>query len=210
MGKVLDGIDDQLRTWLQRQPVWFVATAPLAADGLINVSPKGGSGLFRVLSTHQVAYVDLFGSGIETVAHLRENGRIVLMFAAFEGAPRIIRLHGMGRVIHQHEQAFDGYLAEFEVDQHQQPAVRSVIDVTVSRVSTSCGFVVSLIQYTAERNQLYRFADKRLEESGPDAIHDYCDVNNSASIDGLPGLDRFGGPLDASTRARHQHEGRVL
>src|SRR3954454_8306537 len=99
MATVMESIDDKLGTWLMAQPVFFVATAPLAGDGLVNCSPKGMAGSFVVLDPHRVAYLDLTGSGIETIAHLRENGRIVVMFCAFEGRPNIVRLHGTGRAV---------------------------------------------------------------------------------------------------------------
>src|SRR6478609_5557193 len=97
--KLHESIDGRLRAFIEAQPMFFVATAPLAADGHVNVSPKGMDGTFVVLSPHRIAYLDFFGSGIETVAHLRENGRIVVMFCAFDGAPKIVRLHGRGRVV---------------------------------------------------------------------------------------------------------------
>src|SRR3954467_14018352 len=105
MGKVFDAIDDDLRAWIARQPMFFVGTAPLAADGHVNVSPKGPIGSLAVLDEHTVAYLDLTGSGAETIAHLRENGRIVVMLCAFEGPPRIVRLHGSGRAVHSSEPA---------------------------------------------------------------------------------------------------------
>lgn len=210
MGSVLEKIDDELGGWLQAQPLWFVATAPSDLDGHVNLSPKGGAGLFRVLGADRVAYVDLFGSGIETVAHLRDNGRIVVLFAAFVGAPRIVRLHGRGRVVHEHDPDFAALFDAFEVSEEQRLATRSLIDVEVTRVSTSCGFVVPEMRYVGERDQLYRYASARLSSDGPDAIRDYCDVNNAASIDGLVGLDPFDGEVDDATRRRHHHEGRVL
>lgn len=156
MGKVVDEIDAELAGWLETQPLWFVGSAPLQADGHLNVSPKGGSGLFRILDGHRVAYVDLFGSGIETVAHLRENGRIVIMFAAFDGAPDVVRLHGRGRVVQQREADFDGLMERFDLTEDHRLSVRSIIDVEVARISRSCGFVVPQMRYEGERQQLYR------------------------------------------------------
>ena len=100
MATIYEAIDDKLRDWLLAQPVFFVATAPLAGDGHVNVSPKGMAGTFAVLGPHRIAYLDYFGSGIETVAHLRENGRIVVMCCAFNGPPKIVRLHGRGYAVH--------------------------------------------------------------------------------------------------------------
>src|SRR6059058_3779379 len=99
MGRVYDGIDERLAAWIARQPLFFVATAPLAGDGHVNVSPKGPIGSLRVLDDHTVAYLDVTGSGAETIAHLRENGRIVVMLCAFEGPPKILRLHGRGEAV---------------------------------------------------------------------------------------------------------------
>lgn len=213
MGSVLDGIDEDLGAWIEAQPLWFVATAPLDPDGHVNVSPKGGAGLSRVLAPRRFAYLDLFGSGIETVAHLRENGRIAVMLAAFDGRPRIVRLHGRGRVVQQRDPDWPALLTAFRADDEQRLAARSVVDVAVTRVSTSCGFVVPEMTYVGERRVLYAHAAGKVRRDGPDAVRDYCDVNNAASIDGLVGLDPFGdgpdGP-DGAARERHRHEGRVL
>ena len=113
MGRLYDAIDDTTRQWLAKQPMFFVATAPNDPDGHVNLSPKGAAGAFRVLGPTRVAYVDLVGSGVETAAHLRENGRIVLMFCAFAGPPKIVRLHGQGRVVRQDDPEFAALLPEF-------------------------------------------------------------------------------------------------
>jgi hypothetical protein len=190
MAKVFDRIEDGLRAFIEAQPVFFVGTAPSGADGHVNVSPKGGRGLFRVTGPHGFAYVDLMGSGIETVSHLRENGRIVVMFTAFEGPPKIVRLHGRGRVIQQDDPAFPGMLATFEASPEQLPAVRSIVAIDVTRVSDSCGFVVPRMTYEGERDQLYRFVDNRIRKLGPDAVRSYVAEKNGESLDGLPGLER--------------------
>jgi len=184
MAKVFEEIDDGLRAFIEAQPVFFVATAPSGPGGHVNVSPKGGRGLFRVTGPLGFAYVDLVGSGVETIAHLRENGRITVMFAAFEGPPKIVRLHGSGRVLDADE---DG-LAGFDVSEAQRKAVRSVIEIDVERVSDSCGFVVPRMDYVGERDQLYRFADNRLRKQGPDAMRAYVAGHNAESLDGLPAL----------------------
>ena len=129
------------------------------------------------------------GSGIETIAHLRENGRIVVMFCAFEGPPKIVRLHGRGHPVQQGDDAFAERLATFDVSDEQRRAVRSVIDVEVTRVADSCGFVVPRMTYEGERDQLYRYADNRLRKEGPEAVRAYVSANNAESIDGLEGLD---------------------
>ena len=113
MAKVHDGIDADMAAWIAQQPLFFVATAPLAADGLVNLSPKGETGTFRVVDAHTFAYLDLTGSGIETVAHLRENGRVCVMFCAFDGKPKIVRLHGAGRVVTAEDPGFEEALAGF-------------------------------------------------------------------------------------------------
>jgi len=189
MAKRFDEITDQLRDFIQAQPMFFVGTAPSGDGGHINVSPKGGSNLFHVTGPHGFAYVDLVGSGVETIAHLRENGRIVLMFCSFERAPKIVRLHGIGRPVQQGDERFAEVLATFELSDEQRPTVRSVIEVDVNRITDSCGFVVPRMDYVAERDQLYRWTDNRLRKEGPDALRAYVSANNAESIDGLDGLD---------------------
>ena len=141
MGKVYEGIDPKLAAWLMAQPMFVVATAPLDEDGLINVSPKGMAGTFAVLDEQTVAYLDLTGSGIETIAHLRQNGRIVVMFTAFDGRPNIVRLHGRGEVVLPDDPRFRELRPRFS----DHPGVRSIIVVTVARVSDSCGYAVPAV-----------------------------------------------------------------
>ncbi|HEY3091178.1 MAG TPA: pyridoxamine 5'-phosphate oxidase family protein [Jatrophihabitantaceae bacterium] len=180
MGKVYDRIDDKLRAWMAKQPVFFVGTAPLRADGHVNVSPKGMAGTFAVLGPHRVAYLDYFGSGVETVAHLRENGRIVIMFCAFEGPPKIVRLHGRGRVVLPAEPEFAELRAHFA--KNRTHAQRSVIVVDVGRVADSCGYSVPRMAFVEDRDILDLHQLKK-----PTAYYDECwDVRNAASIDGLP------------------------
>jgi Pyridoxamine 5'-phosphate oxidase len=180
MASTLDGIDSSLAAWLMEQPVFFVATAPRSDDQLINCSPKGLAGTFTVVDEHTVAYLDLTGSGIETIAHLRENGRIVLMFCAFDGRPRIIRMHGRGRVVLPHDDAFAGLRRRFS----DHPGVRSVIVVDVTRVSDSCGYGVPTMAYVEDRAVLDLSAEKRGEEG----LVAYRRDRNATSLDGLPGL----------------------
>jgi hypothetical protein len=198
MGNVFEEIDDTLRAFIEAQPMFFVATAPSGDGGHVNLSPKGGRNLFRVTGPLGFAYVDLMGSGIETVAHLRENGRIVIMVCAFEGPPKIVRLHGVGRPVQQGDAGFAELLAAFEVTDEQRRAVRSVITVDVERVSDSCGFVVPRMDYAGERAQLYRYADNRIRKLGEDAVREYVTENNASSLDGLAGLD----PLTLTNGAR--------
>jgi Pyridoxamine 5'-phosphate oxidase len=189
MAKLFEEIDEKLRAFIERQPMFFVATAPSGDGGHINVSPKGGSNLFHVTGPHGFAYVDLMGSGIETIAHLRENGRICVMFCAFEGGPKILRLHGIGTPIQQADLGFAEALARFDITDEQRDAVRSVIEVEVTRVADSCGFVVPRMDYVGERDQLYRYADNRIRKLGEDAVLEYVSENNAESLDGLTGLD---------------------
>ena len=198
MAKVFEQIDESLRAFIEAQSMFFVATAPSGNGGHVNLSPKGGRNLFRVTGPHGFAYVDLMGSGIETVAHLRENGRIVVMFCAFEGPPKIVRLHGVGRPVQQGDSEFAELVATFEVSEEQRRAVRSVITVSVSRVGDSCGFVVPRMDYVGERDQLYRFAENRVRKLGEDAVREYVSANNAESLDGLTGLD----PLVAGSNGR--------
>jgi hypothetical protein len=189
VAKLFDEIDEMFRAFIEAQTMFFVATAPSGGDGHVNVSPKGGANLFRVTAPLGFAYVDLMGSGIETVAHLRENGRNAIMFCAFAGPPKILRLHGRGVPVQQGDSGFDDALAGFDITDEQRAAVRTVIEVVVTRVADSCGFVVPKMSYEGERDQLYRYADNRLRKEGPDAVRAYVSANNAESIDGLAGLD---------------------
>jgi hypothetical protein len=181
MGQVYERIDSRLAAWLTAQPMFVVATAPLEADGLVNVSPKGMVGSFAVLDEHSVAYLDLTGSGVETIAHLRQNGRIVLMFTAFDGEPTIVRLHGRGQVTLPGDEQFEQLLPLFPL----HPGVRSIIVVTVERVSDSCGFAVPKMAYQADRQAL----DAGHAKTGAAGLAIYRQQKNSVSLDGLPGLD---------------------
>lgn len=180
MGSVLDAIEPPLADWLEAQPVFFVGSAPLAADGHVNLSPKGLAGTFRVLGGHAVAYLDLTGSGVETIAHLRENGRIVLMFCAFDGRPRIVRLYGRGRVVLPGTDEFDGLIGRFS----EHPGVRSIVVVGVTRATESCGYGVPAMRYEADREVL----DLSARKKGEDGLVEYRRERNATSIDGLPGF----------------------
>lgn len=181
MGKLYDAIDDRLAAFLGEQKVFFVATAPLAADGHLNLSPKGLD-TFRILDPRTVAYLDFTGSGIETVAHVRENGRIAFMFCAFEGPPKIVRLHGTAEVIERDDGEFERLAALFP----PRLGVRSVVRARLDRISDSCGFGVPLYRYEGDRTQL----DALASHMGEEAIARYRAENNARSIDGLPGLRR--------------------
>ncbi len=178
MGRELETITPELTEFLEAQPVFFVATAPESTDHHVNVSPKGLDS-FRVLDDHTVAYVDLHGSGIETVAHVRENGRITLMFCAFSGRPNIIRLQGRGTVIPADAREADPYLERLPT-----PAgARSVIVVDVSRISSSCGYGVPLMEHVGERTLLTDWAEKH----GEAGLAKYREQKNATAISGLPG-----------------------
>src|SRR4051794_17403248 len=143
MAKVYDGITQRLADWIHEQPMFFVGSAPLGDDGLVNISLKGAKGTFRVFDEHTFGYVDLTGSGAETVAHLRENGRICVMFCSFDDRPDVVRLHGTGRVLFSHESGFDEQLARFgEAGVRRRDPARALITVDVTRVSDSCGYGV--------------------------------------------------------------------
>jgi hypothetical protein len=179
MSKVFDAIDERMREWLQAQRMFFVATAPLSGDGLVNLSPKGLES-FAVLGPRRVAYLDFTGSGVETIAHLRENGRIVVMFCAFDGPPRIVRFHGRGEVVAAGAPGFDELAAQFP---KRRPA-RAVIAIDVTRIADSCGYSVPLYRFEAERDQL----DEWVARKGADGLRAYRAANNARSLDGLPGL----------------------
>ena len=169
MGKVHEHIDAKLADWIGRQSLFFVATAP-SEGGHVNVSPKGPIGTFRILDELTVEYDDHVGSGAETIAHLRDNGRICVMFCAFDGPPRIVRLHGRGEVLAADDPG-DG--------------VRGAIRVHVDRVSDSCGYGVPLMEYVGERSQ----REAWLASKGADGLREYVGEKNAVSIDGLRALD---------------------
>ncbi|MEA2844104.1 MAG: hypothetical protein QOJ69_1775 [Actinomycetota bacterium] len=179
MSKVFESIDGALAEWIAKQSMFFVGTAPAGDDGHVNVSPKGLDTLV-VLDPTTVAYLDLTGSGIETVAHLRDNARICVMLCAFEGAPRILRLQGRGEVVAPAHPDFDDLVGRFP----QFPGVRAVIRVHCDRIADSCGYGVPLMGYKGERRALVDWAGRK----DADELADYRATKNAASIDGLPGL----------------------
>jgi predicted pyridoxine 5'-phosphate oxidase superfamily flavin-nucleotide-binding protein len=190
MGKIFDRIDEHQRDWIARQALFFVGTAPLAGDGHVNVSPKGPIGSLRVVDDHTVAYLDTVGSGAETIAHLRENGRVVVMLCAFEGPPRILRLHGRGEVVMPDDPRFAELLVSFDFDGPATPeARRSIVMVDVTRIADLCGYGVPLMSYEGEREHTDLWAQKRLRVGGPEALTDYQRKKNSSSLDGLPAVD---------------------
>lgn len=186
--RLLDEIDDTLGAWIARQPMYFVGSAPLAGDGHVNVSPKGPGSTLQVLGPREVAYLDYTGSGAETTAHLRENGRIVVLLCAFEGPPQIIRLHGTGEVVEAADPRFDGLLAHFADEPLPRPSLRSIIRVDVERVAKSCGYTVPLMAYEGERPHMPAWTEKQLRVGGPEALDAYRAQKNATSIDGLPSV----------------------
>jgi hypothetical protein len=182
MGRTHAEIDEKMAAWLESQHLFFVATAPLAEDGHVNVSPKGDLRWFRILGPHEVGYLDFVGSGAETIAHARENGRIVVMFCAFQGPPRIVRLHGRASVTLPDDPAFEELAARFDPPEH---AVRSVIRVEVERVADSCGYGVPLMRFDGKREQYDKWVDKKARDGGFDS---YIAEKNAESIDGLPAI----------------------
>ena len=189
MAKLFDEIEPKLADWIGRQPMFFVGTAPSGAGGHVNVSPKAPGETLRVLGPQAVAYLDFVGSGIETVSHLRENGRIVIMLCAFTGPPRIVRLHGRGRVVALGDPGFAELAAPFELEPGtlEEKVARSVVLVDVERISDSCGYGVPLMALIGRRTQLEGWAESRLRND-PDGIRAYVREQNARSIDGLPGL----------------------
>lgn len=179
MAKTYPEIDERLRRFIEAQHLFFVATAPLSADGHVNLSPKGLDSL-RILNSQEIAYLDYVGSGAETIAHLRENGRIVIMLCAFEGPPNIVRLHGRGSVLKPPDPEYESLRSKFPPD----AAARALIRVRLDRISDSCGFGVPLYEFLGERSQL----DAWSAHKGPDGLAAYQREKNARSLDGLAAL----------------------
>lgn len=189
MGRCYDEIDERLSSWIAAQPLFFVASAPLAGDGHVNVSPKGPIGSLRVLGPTTVAYLDIVGSGAETIAHVRENGRIVVMFCAFGGPPRIVRLHGRGEVLLAGEPEYEAVLAQAGFEDASAPeARRAIVRVAVSRIADSCGYGVPLMTLDGLRPHAPLWAEKKLRTGGVAKIEEYVADKNALSIDGLPAI----------------------
>jgi predicted pyridoxine 5'-phosphate oxidase superfamily flavin-nucleotide-binding protein len=183
VGKVHEVIEGRVREFIESRPVFFVATAP-SQGGHVNLSPKGLSDTFVVVDAHTVAYLDLTASGAETIAHVRENGRITLMFCSFDRSPNVVRLHGTGRVVSRYDDDFASWAARFPAN----PAARAVIVVDVTRVSDSCGYALPLMTLEEERDLLTPVMQRR----GEDGMADYRRQKNARSIDGLVAFDDDG------------------
>lgn len=177
MGKFHDSIKPAHKQFIEEQHIFFVSTAPLSADGHINLSPKGLD-CFRVLSENKVAYMDLISSGNETSAHTLENGRITLMFCSFDGSPNILRLYGKGFTVLPGTDLWNEYAPNFTI----YPSTRQLIVAEIDLVQTSCGFGVPLFEYVGERDIHFNWAEKR----GKEGLHAYIQENNLVSLDGLP------------------------
>ncbi len=181
MGKTYDELTPELSDWIAEQKLFFVATAPLSESGLVNCSPKGMDTL-RLLGPREVAYLDFTGSGVETIAHLRENGRIVVMLCALAGPPKIVRLHGVGRVVVPETPEWEEIRPLFLSD---APGARAIVKIKLTRISDSCGFAVPRFDFVEERDVLTRWAQSKTDAE----LAEYRAQKNTQSLDGLPGLE---------------------
>ena len=189
MATIFERIEPKHVDWIRRQAMFFVATAPLAADGHVNVSPKGPIGSLSVLDDHTVAYLDVNGSGVETIGHLRENGRITIMFCAFDGPPRILRLHGRGEAILAGDPRFDELLERGSFEDLSIPeARRAVILVDVVRIADSCGYGVPLMSFEGMREHHALSSSKKVRVQGEDGYREAQLERGATTIDGLPAL----------------------
>jgi hypothetical protein len=179
MATAYESITDAMAAFVERQHVFFVATAPSGDGGRVNVSPKGLDS-FRILGPNRVAYLDLTGSGAETIAHVRQNGRITFMFCAFEGKPDIIRFYGQGEIHRPGDPLFAELVSRFS----ERPGIRSVITADIDRSSSSCGFAVPKMNFVADRDTLTKWTANK----SSDDLADYWAEKNATSIDGLPAV----------------------
>ena len=190
MARTYDTIDARMTDWIARQPLFFVASAPLDPDGHVNVSPKGPIGSLRVLGPTTVAYLDIVGSGAETISHLRENGRLVIMLCAFEGRPRIVRLHGRGEVLLPDHADYEALLEQAGFEDASIPAGRrAIIRVEDTRIADACGYGVPLMRFEELRPHAPAWAAQKLRTGGMSAIDAYRAQKNAVSLDGLPAID---------------------
>jgi pyridoxamine 5'-phosphate oxidase-like protein len=190
MGKRFEEIDERLARWIAAQPMYFVGTAPLDGEGHVNVSPKAPIDTLQVLDGRTVAYLDLVGSGAETIAHLRENERVVVMLCAFQGPPRIVRLHGRGEVLMASDPGFEALLDQAGFPEADVPeARRAIIRIELTRIADSCGYGVPLMSYEGARPHMSAWAAKKLRVGGEHALADYQREYNHRSIDGLPAVE---------------------
>ncbi|MYW65096.1 pyridoxamine 5'-phosphate oxidase family protein [Streptomyces sp. SID8379] len=186
MGKSYEHIDGRLRTFIESQPLFFTATAPLASDGTVNLSPKGLKGSFAVVDELTVAYLDFAGSNAETIAHLRENGRITLMWCAFQGPPNIVRVHGRGEPVFRDDPRFGDLLGHFPDIDPTRNGLRAIILVRAELIRDTCGYAVPFMTYDEERT-LHGDFFVRKDDTELDAYFQKKEYIGS-SLDGLPGL----------------------
>ncbi|MEV4465544.1 pyridoxamine 5'-phosphate oxidase family protein [Micromonospora echinofusca] len=186
MGKTHERIEGRLRTFIEQQPLFFTATAPLSADGTINLSPKGLRGSWAVLDAHTVAYLDFAGSNAETIAHLRENGRITLMWCAFEGPPNIVRVHGRGEPVFRDDARWRELMGHFPDIDPTVHGLRAIIVVRADLIRDTCGYAVPFMSYDADRD----LHGQRFAREDDASLSDYFAGKDHVahSIDGLPGL----------------------
>ncbi len=186
MGQTYERIEGRVRGFIEEQPVFFTATAPLAGDGHVNVSPKGLRGSFAVVDPHTLAYLDLGGSGAETIAHLRENGRITLMWCAFTGPPKVLRVHGRGEAVLRDDPRWDTLLPMFGADYRSRTDLRAIVLVTAQRIADTCGYAVPFLDFREERP----LHTQRFERETEESFAAYCEKKEhvGSSLDGLPGL----------------------
>jgi predicted pyridoxine 5'-phosphate oxidase superfamily flavin-nucleotide-binding protein len=186
MGKTYERIDGRLREWIEAQHVFFTATAPLAAEGTVNLSPKGLSGSLAILDDMTVAYLDFAGSNAETIAHLRENGRITLMWCAFDGPPNIVRVHGRGEPVFRDDPRWSGLPAHFGETDVTRNGLRAIVVVHAELIRDTCGFAVPYMTYTEDRDLHTRRFERDTDETLDEYFHKKEQV--AVSLDGLPGL----------------------
>ncbi|GAA5825999.1 hypothetical protein JCM11251_000085 [Rhodosporidiobolus azoricus] len=213
MGQFFDQVPDNCIDWIGEQKMFWVASAPLTGDGTVNVSPKGHD-CFHLVSPREAWYLDISGSGQETISHMYEpgNGRLTIMFNAFTGPPRILRLFGKGKVFERDSPEFDALLPPG--DERRLPGARAIIWLDIERVGTSCGFSVPFYEYVEDRPTLLNFyrqketADTAYfaslpsptnktvapSDAAPKGMAAYWKLKNAESVDGLPGLKAAGWP----------------
>lgn len=180
MGKVYETITPHLKTFIEKQKMFFVSTAPLSKEGSVNISPKGLDSL-RIIDELTVAYLDLTGSGAETIAHLKENQRITFLFCAFDGPPKLVRLYGKGEVFERETVGFNELKSLFP----EYASARSIIKVKLNRIADACGYTVPLYDFKEDRDTMKKWVDNK----GADALVEYREIKNKVSVDGLPAFN---------------------
>ena len=186
MGKEYAEITDRLRQFIEEQPIFFTATAPLSGSGTVNLSPKGLRGSLVVLDPHTVAYLDFAGSNAETVAHLRENGRITLMWCAFQGPPNIVRVHGTGEPVFRDDPRWPDLISRFGAVDPTPHGLRAIVVVRAALIRDTCGYAVPFMAYEQDRD----LHEKRFAREDDESLDAYFQKKDhiATSLDGLPGL----------------------